>query len=192
MESFIMKKLILLIGAPGSGKTTDATAVAQNHPEITSFSLGQLLKDEIEKGTVLGKINNDYISRGELVPTEITLDTIVDAMKAAPTDIVIIDGFPRKDKQVKALGDFIFHHPEIDLVSVIEIRVSEATAKARVAGTDHEENFDTQMKLYTDTIAEIEEHYQEKNLLQVVDGEQEMEKVITDLDRFLKSVVELA
>ncbi|MCK5853761.1 MAG: nucleoside monophosphate kinase, partial [Sulfurovaceae bacterium] len=66
------KKLILIIGAPGSGKTTDATLVAKNHTDsITSYSLGDMLKEEIAKETTLGKINNDYISKGELVPTAI-------------------------------------------------------------------------------------------------------------------------
>ena len=51
------KKLILLIGAPGSGKSTDAKLIAEKHAkEITSYSTGDLIKAEIAKGTGIGSI----------------------------------------------------------------------------------------------------------------------------------------
>lgn len=50
------KKLILLIGAPGSGKTTDGKLVAKNHAnEITSYSMGELIDKEIKSGSATGK-----------------------------------------------------------------------------------------------------------------------------------------
>ena len=187
-----MKKLILLIGAPGSGKTTDAVNIAKNHPEITALSTGKLLEEEIQKGTAVGNIINDYLSKGELVPTAIVIDVIVDAVKNAPTDIVLLDGFPRKEKQMKIFADFLFNHDEIDLDSVIEIRVSDEVAKERSLDSgDTVEVFENKLKTYKSTISDIEEFYNQKGLLKVIDGEQEQEKVIKEIDDFLKSHIAL-
>ncbi len=102
-----MKKLILLIGAPGSGKTTDAKIVSDEcQTEISSYSLGEILKKEIENGGKVGKIINDYVSKGELIPTSLTMDEVCDTILNAPTDIVLIDGFPREIEHVKNLRKY--------------------------------------------------------------------------------------
>jgi len=190
------KKLILLIGAPGSGKTTDGSAIAQNHSEITAYSIGELLEKETKKDTKLGKINKNYILKGELIPTAIVIDTIMDAVKNAPTNIVLLDGFPRKEKQMKIFADILSANHTIELYSVIEIRVSEAIARERVLGRsdradDQEEIFNNRMKIYQETISNIEEFYDHNNLLKIIDGEQEVSAVINDIDEFLKSHIKL-
>jgi adenylate kinase len=192
------KKLILLIGAPGSGKTTDGSAIAKNHPEITAYSIGKLLENETKKDTKLGKINNDYISKGELIPTAIVIDTIMEAVKNAPTDIVLLDGFPRKEKQMKIFADILSANHTIELDSVIEIRVSEEVARERVLGRnkdrddDSEKIFNNRMRIYKETISNIEEFYDHDNLLKIIDGEREVEAVVADIDEFLKSHIALS
>lgn len=193
----MVKKLILLIGAPGSGKTTDGSAIAQNHPEITAYSMGELLKEEIAKQTKLGKINSDYISKGELVPTAIVLDMMITVIKKAPTNIVLLDGFPRKEKQMKIFADIVSDKRHgIELNSVIEIRVCENVARKRVLGRsnradDREDIFNRRMKIYQETIANIEEFYNQNGLLKVIDGEQEISKVISDINDFLKNHIKI-
>ena len=191
------KKLILLIGAPGSGKTTDGFAIAKNHPEITAYSIGELMKAEAKRDTKLGKINRGFISKGELIPTAIAIDTIMDTVKNAPTNIVLLDGFPRKEKQMKLFADILSANHTIELDSVIEIRVSETVARKRVLGRsdradDKEDIFNNRMSIYQETISNIEEFYDHANLLKVIDGEQEVSAVINDIDEFLKSHIELA
>jgi len=187
------KKLILLIGAPGSGKTTDGSNIAKNHSDITHYSTGELLKEEARKETKLGKINNSFISKGELVPTDIVIDTIVAAVKEAPTNIVLLDGFPRKEKQMKLFADCLNNIHGIELSSVIEIRVSEDVARERVLGHDEADNiFNTEMKIYKDTITEIEEFYNHDNLLKVIDGERKTDIVVNEIDNFLQQQVGLA
>ena len=193
----MLKKLILLIGAPGSGKTTDGQAIAKNHSDITSYSLGELLKEEIAKGTATGKIINDYVSKGDLVPTAIAIDTLCSAIKKSSTEIVLIDGFPRKEKHMKIFADVIFNESDkVDLVSVIEVRVSEDVARERVLGKESnkedEELFNHQMAVYKDAIEHIEEFYNHDNLLKVIDGEQDIDVVVAEINAFLKEKVALA
>jgi adenylate kinase len=192
------KKIILIIGAPGSGKTTDGSKLAQNHAEsITSYSVGEMLKEEIAKGTTLGKINNDYVSVGALVPTAIVMDKMVTAIKDASTDIVLIDGFPRKAKQMKVFSDLMEADERMELISVIEIRVSEAVARKRVLGReelredDEEAVFNNRMRIYRETIEEIERFYEGRGLLSVIDGERSVEEVVADIDACLAKQVAL-
>ena len=185
------KNLILLIGAPGSGKTTDGSIVAKNHlNEITHYSLGNLLKEEIEKGTVLGKIDNDYVSKGDLVPTAIAIDTVCSAISKASTETILIDGFPREGEQMKVFEDIVSDENRIKLLSVIEVRVSDDVAKNRFLETEgDEETFNHMMEVYKNTISDIEKFYEKQGLLKVIDGERELEEVIVDIEKYLKELI---
>jgi adenylate kinase len=186
------KKLILLIGAPGSGKTTDGKIVADEcQTEITSYSLGEVLKDEIKKGGKIGKIINDYVSKGELVPTSLTIDEVCKTILDAPTDIVLIDGFPREMEHVKIFGDVINNLKRVELISVIEVRVSEETARKRYFKNhnESEEVFNHSMKIYKETIAEIEEYYNKHNILKVIDGERDLDIVVEEIKSYLKTLI---
>jgi len=187
------KKLILLIGAPGSGKTTDALAITKKHIEVTAYSTGELLEAEKESQSALGKIIGQYKDKGELVPTSITLDTIFEAIQKSPTEVVLLDGFPREKESINSFCDIIYNSHNIELDAVIEIRVSDMVAKERyLSGHEEtEEVFQKSLAVYKETIEYIEAFYKNKNLLQVVDGEQEIFRVIEDIDKILENKVTL-
>lgn len=186
------KKLILLIGAPGSGKTTDGKLIAKNHAnEITSYSMGELITKEIKSGSATGKIEAAFVEHGDLVPTAMVVDAVLDAIKAAPTDIVLIDGFPRKAKQLNEFCDVVFNSKgALQVIAVVEVRVGEATAKERFLATGHsEEVFEHEMQDYLASVADIEKHYADMDILKVVDGEKDLESVIGDIEAFLKTKI---
>ena len=184
------KKLILLIGAPGSGKSTDAKMIAEKHSEvITSYSTGDLIKEEISKETAIGNIAKNLVDKGDLVPTQIVVELIVDAINKASTDVVLLDGFPGKEKQLQYFCDHIFNNDKIKLMSVLEIKVNDDLAKRRwMASGRSEKIFEHEMKSYKASLSEIEAHYEGKNILKVVDGEQELDIVIKDIDSYLAGI----
>ena len=185
------KKLILLIGAPGSGKTTDGKIVAQNHSEITSYSTGELIQKEIKSGSATGRIEASFVEHGDLVPTAMVVDAVLDAIKAAPTEIVLIDGFPRKPKQLNEFCDIVFNSKgALEVIAAIEVRVSEATAKERFLAAGHsEEVFEHEMRDYLASVADIEKHYGDMNILKVVDGEKDLDAVTAEIEAHLKSLI---
>ena len=98
-----MKKLFLIIGAPGSGKTTDAQKIAELNAKIAHYSTGDLLRAEVASGSEQGKLIESFTSQGNLVPLEIVVKTIVNAINASPKDVILIDGYPRSVEQMMEL-----------------------------------------------------------------------------------------
>jgi len=196
-----MKKLFLIIGAPGSGKTTDASIIAENNENIVHYSTGDMLREEVASGSDLGQEIESYISKGALVPLEIIVNTIVSAINNAPVANVLIDGYPRSTEQMTAFDALVSKEDNIQLLSVIEVRVSEDVAKTRILGRaadakageersdDSIEVFWDRMKIYTDPLEEIQAFYTEKNLLEVISGERGIEEVVADMETFVKSKI---
>ncbi len=194
-----MKKLFLIIGAPGSGKTTDASIIAEKHDGIVHYSTGDMLREEVASGSELGLTIEDFISKGALVPLNIIMDTIISAIKNSPVDTILIDGYPRSVEQMNALDEVLKDESDIELVSVIEVRVSQDVAKERILGRaadakegeersdDSIEVFYSRMKIYTDPLNDIQAFYKNKNLLEVISGERILEEVVADMEAFVLS-----
>ncbi len=98
---------IVMLGAPGSGKGTAAKILAKrlNLPHI---STGDMFREQIKKETELGKLADSYISKGELVPDELTINIVKDRLTWDDTkNGVILDGFPRTKAQAEALDKIL-------------------------------------------------------------------------------------
>lgn len=94
---------LILLGAPGAGKGTQALELSKIL-KIPHISTGVIFRDNIKRNTELGVIANSYISKGELVPDEITIEIVKDRLSQEDCEKgFILDGFPRTIPQAKAL-----------------------------------------------------------------------------------------
>ena len=94
---------LILLGAPGAGKGTQATGLSEilNIPHI---STGEIFRDNIRRNTELGKLADSYISKGELVPDEVTIQIVKDRIQQPDcANGFILDGFPRTIVQAEML-----------------------------------------------------------------------------------------
>jgi len=188
-----VKKLFLIIGAPGSGKTTDAELIAEhNSDSVAHFSTGDMLRTEVASGSERGKIIDSFISKGNIVPIEIAIETIMNAIESTNKNIIIIDGYPRSIEQMEALEAKLDSSETIKLMSVIEVAVSEETARERVLGRargddDNVQVFNNRMKVYLEPLEKIKTFYMQKNLLHTISGERSIEEIVNEMQSYILS-----
>lgn len=124
---------ILLIGAPGSGKGTQAQKLA-TEKNFTHLSTGDLFRKNIREGTPLGKKAKSYIDQGLLVPDGITNDMVRVFLQSVPKDQgLIFDGFPRNPAQAEAL-DQILREAKRSLAQVIYFEIQDDEVVKRLTG----------------------------------------------------------
>ncbi|TWO29818.1 adenylate kinase [Campylobacter hyointestinalis] len=189
-----MKKLFLIIGAPGSGKTTDASMIAANDTKFVHYSTGDLLRAEVASGSELGKLIDSFISKGNLVPLEVVVNAIISAIRSSDKNYILIDGYPRSLEQMRELDRVLASQSEVMLDGVIEVDVSEEVARNRVLGRargadDNNEVFNNRMKVYLDPIKEIRAFYNDKKLLHTINGERTIETIVADMKNLIENLI---
>ena len=124
---------ILIFGPNGSGKGTQG-AVVQKKFGVPHIETGVMFRENIKKGTDLGKQAKGYIDRGELVPDAITIPMILNRLKEDDCKKGwLLDGFPRNLAQAEALWKALVKE-NIKLDYVIEILLDRQTSKNRIMG----------------------------------------------------------
>jgi adenylate kinase len=122
---------IIFLGAPGAGKGTQAANVAREL-NLAHIATGDLFRQALEKGTKLGIEAKSYMERGELVPNQLTIDMVLEHLKAQKKG-VILDGFPRNLEQAQALDKALAGQGK-NVDRVIYIKVSEGELLKRLGG----------------------------------------------------------
>ena len=124
---------ILFFGPNGSGKGTQGAIVKEKY-DIPHIETGVIFRDNISRGTDLGKEAKGYIDRGELVPDSITIPMILDRLKEDDCkDGWLLDGFPRNLTQAQEL-DKALRNEGIVLDVVIDMLLDREIAKGRIMG----------------------------------------------------------
>jgi len=99
----IMSKYIIMLGAPGAGKGTQAELL-QARMGLAHISSGDLFRENIAKQTPLGKLAKQYMDNGELVPDDVTVQMVMERIRRPDCERgVVFDGFPRTEEQARTL-----------------------------------------------------------------------------------------
>ncbi len=120
---------LILLGAPGAGKGTQAEVIAE-HLSIPTISTGNIIREALKSGTEMGRKAKEYMDAGKLVPDDIVIGIIQERL--AQPDCAggfILDGFPRTIPQAEALDRM-----GIVIDRVIDIEVADETIARRVSG----------------------------------------------------------
>jgi len=162
-RDFIFEQLgrmrIIMLGGPGSGKST-YTEYLIKHFDITHIYPGGMLRKEIEKGTEIGQIAKDIVSKGEFVPNQIVLDLISKKVEESPKGYVL-DGWPRYMEQVQDMEKAEIGY---DYAVFLNVSTEEVMRRllARGRADDTEEIIKNRIELYKKETGPVVEYFRGK------------------------------
>lgn len=169
---------IILFGAPGSGKGTQAKKLAKSF-KLKHISTGDLFRFNLKKKTELGRIAQSFMNQGKLVPDEITSFMLSNEVKHNLNSIgFIFDGYPRTKNQANYLDEFLFSLHSSILIT-ISLNVSDSILVERLLQRGITENRidDVNPKIIQDRIqeyykktAEVANFYKKQNKLIEIEG----------------------
>ena len=113
---------MILLGAPGAGKGTQAQSISK-YFDIPHISTGDIFRRNISEGTKLGKTAKRYMDAGQLVPDQLTLDLIADRLHQPDcANGYLLDGYPRTVVQAEFLEEMLADHQDhLDVALLIEV-----------------------------------------------------------------------
>ena len=186
---------IILFGAPGAGKGTQANFLI-NEFDLIQISTGDMLRDAVKRKTELGKKVETIMANGDLVPDDIIFSLI--STRLSDKEIkkgFIFDGFPRNIKQAQKL-DEIINDMNISLDFVFHIDVNEDILTKRIEMRAKQEKItrkdDTsavlieRLKVYNRETKPVLDHYSNQNILNVIDGMGTIDEVSSNISMIIR------
>lgn len=175
---------IILFGAPGCGKGTQAKRLAERY-NLHHISTGEVIRSEIARSTELGRSMEAYISRGELAPDAIVVEMIRDYMNSHKGEGSIFDGFPRTTAQAEAfdkmLGDM---GAKVDVMICMDVPEQELVDRILLRGRESgraddasEEVIRNRIEVYRAQTAVVADYYSAQNKYAQIDGHGTMDEV---------------
>jgi adenylate kinase len=169
---------IVLFGKPGAGKGTQAEFLKSKY-QLFHISTGDLFRHHISNKTDLGMLAQSYMDKGDLVPDQVTIDMLKDAVEThSEARGFIFDGFPRTSKQAEALDTFLSEKSmqisatvalEADDDVLAERLVNRGKTSGRVDDQD-EEKIRNRFEEYNNKTAPLRDFYEAQGKFHSVDG----------------------
>lgn len=169
---------IILFGPPGAGKGTQANFLKEKY-NLVHISTGDVFRENIKQKTDLGNLAKSFMTKGKLVPDEITIDMLSNEVDKHPeSNGFIFDGFPRTVAQADALGYLMEDkNTQIDAMVALEVEdeilVQRLLNRGKTSGRadDKDENIiRNRIKVYYNETAILKEYYRKKEKYYGVDG----------------------
>lgn len=181
--------IVILLGAPGSGKGTQSERLVEAL-DLVHISSGDLFRDHLGRDTELGRLARGYMDAGALVPDEVTIGMIADRL--ARSDVkgrVLFDGFPRTVGQAEALDDLLARTGMGSVAAAIFLDVDDDLVTERMVGRGRsDDNLATiraRLATFRRDTAPVIAFYAAQGKLRTVDGEGTVDAVAARIARVL-------
>ncbi len=171
---------LIFIGPPGAGKGTQCLRLTELFG-VPHLSTGDMLREAVQDQTKIGRLAQDHMTRGKLVPDPVIIDLIFERLDRDDCDPgYLLDGFPRTVSQAESLDDYVRGVGK-PLDCVIELQVDEDKLVTRVLGRgredDKEEVIRQRLVAYREQTQSVAEYYQQQGILERIDGNATPEEV---------------
>lgn len=186
---------IIIFGAPGSGKGTQGKKLTDRY-QLTHISTGEVLREKIRKQTPLGKLADEYISKGQLVPDNVVIDILIKFFADNPTSNgYIFDGFPRTLRQGEAMDEMLAEKNEsINVVLWLDVDDDELVERLLNRGKElgrNDDNLETiksRLKVYYQKTAPLKEFYSKQGKLVKINGMGTVEEIFSRIEKVIDSL----
>jgi adenylate kinase len=185
----IRMKNIVIFGAPGSGKGTQSDLIIENYG-LEHISTGDVLRNEIKKGTELGKTAQGFIDKGQLIPDDLMVSILANVYDSFGRSHkgVIFDGFPRTIPQAEALKQMLDERGD-KIAAMIELDVPEDELMTRLIkrgkdsgrADDNEETIKKRLVVYHTQTQPLIECYKKEGLHYHINGLGTLERIFADI-----------
>jgi adenylate kinase len=162
---------LILFGPPGAGKGTQSGKLIEKY-SLTHISTGDLFRKHLKEGTPLGKLAQDYMNKGNLVPDKVVIDMVDDKIThSGNISGIIFDGFPRTIPQAEAL-DKLLEGKGAPVKVLVELVVPEDELRKRLADRAVKENrpddakaevINNRISVYRAETAAVADYYKKHN-----------------------------
>lgn len=176
--------IIFVLGGPGAGKGTQCSHMVEKFRWV-HLSAGELLREERKKGSQKGELIESYLVEGKIVPSEITVGLLEDAMLANGWDQskFIIDGFPRNFENMNNWNTLMEEKVDLKKVLVfdcpLEVLEERILKRASTSGRS-DDNIESLRKRFTtfqEETCEVIKFFQERQAVERIDGNREVATV---------------
>lgn len=185
----VEKKILFILGPAGSGKSTQAELISKKIG-YTHIVESNLLKSEASKGTKLGIELKDKMSKGELVPFEVTCDLLFKEIDRTKSNKIIVDGFPREMNQAITLDYYVYTH-QYKIQAVIYVNTSKEVCIKRLLERkredDNKQAIKKRLDIYFNETLPVIKRFENKGLLIKVNGDRKIEPINKELISILKN-----
>ena len=195
-EKRIKMKNIVIFGAPGSGKGTQSDLIIENYG-LEHISTGDVLRNEIKKGTELGKTAQGFIDKGQLIPDDLMISILASVYDSFGRGHkgVIFDGFPRTIPQAEALKQMLDERGD-KIAAMIELDVPEDELMKRLIkrgkdsgrADDNEETIKKRLVVYHTQTPPLIEWYKKEGLHHHIDGLGTLERIFADIKQVIDHI----
>lgn len=176
---------LVVFGAPGSGKGTQSARLIDEYG-LYHISTGELLRDHIARDTELGRVANEYISKGQLIPDQLMINILEHTIENNPATAngVIFDGFPRTIEQAHALDKMLARrNAKVDAVVGLEVADEELVDRLIKRGLeshrsdDNPETIQNRLKVYNSQTAPLRDFYTKAGKYHAIEGSGAVEDI---------------
>lgn len=187
---------IVLFGAPGCGKGTQAQRL-KKHYGINHVSTGEVIREEIRRGTQLGRSMESCIKQGKLAPDAIVIDIVANYVAEHKNDCGnIFDGFPRTTVQAEEFDKILARHGlKVDIMVDIHVPEEELIRRILLRGKDSgrtddasEEVIRSRLDVYRMQTAVVSDYYAAQGKYAAVNGTGTMEEVFSRITDVIDSL----
>lgn len=188
---------LVLFGPPGAGKGTQSKKIIDKY-HLVHLSTGDLFRKHLSEGTPLGKLAQQYMDKGELVPDKVVIDMVAEKISEhQKAKGFIFDGFPRTVSQAKALDDMLQQFGlAVNLVLALEVPEEELKQRlkkrAEIEGrTDDqdEQKINKRIQVYLEETLPVSRYYEQQSKLKRIDGMGDIEDIFRKLAEAIEEVL---